>query len=169
MPDPARRVSFLMRVAILTVSDSVFQGTRADASGPALRERCEKLGWRVISASSAADEQGAIEARLIEIADSGSVDLILTTGGTGIGPRDVTPEATLAVCSKLVPGFPEVMREVGRRSTPRAVLSRGMVGVRGQTLIANLPGSPRGAVESLDAIAEMLPHAVDVLHGARHD
>jgi molybdopterin adenylyltransferase len=158
-----------MRVALVTVSDSVARGAREDRSGPALRERCRKLGWQVHSAHVVADELGTIEARLIELADTGMTDLILTTGGTGIGPRDCTPEATQAVCAKLLPGLAEVMREKGRASTPRAVLSRAVAGVRGRALVVNLPGSPRGAVESLDAVAELLPHAVDVLRGAGHD
>ena len=103
------------------------------------------------------------------LADSGKMDLILTTGGTGLGPRDVTPEATITVTNKLVPGLAERMRQVGCEKTPKAALSRAVVGVRGTTLVVNLPGSPRGAVESLDAIADLLPHAVAVLHGARHD
>ena len=103
------------------------------------------------------------------LADSGSADLILTTGGTGIGPRDSTPEAMTAVCGKLLPGIGEAMRESGRRGNPRAALSRALAGVREKALIVNLPGSPRGALESLDAVAEILPHAVEVLRGARHD
>ena len=158
-----------MRVAILTVSDSVHAGTRSDLSGPALNERCRERGWTVLATHVAPDEAAVIQARLIEVADSGLVDLILTSGGTGIGPRDVTPEATQGVCTKLVPGISEVMREAGRRHNPRAALSRGVTGVRGRTLVVNLPGSPRGAVESLDAVADLLPHAVEVLHGARHD
>lgn len=158
-----------MRVALLTVSDSVSQGARPDRSGPALQERCRQLGWEVVSSLGVPDEEGVIQARLIELADSGVVDVILTTGGTGLGPRDITPEATASVCEKLVPGLSEWMREAGRRQNPRALLSRGVAGARGRAVIINLPGSPRGAVESLDAVAELLPHAVEVLHGARHD
>ncbi len=158
-----------MRVALLTVSDSVSHGVRQDLSGPALRDRCLNLGWQVISSQLVPDEESLIQARLIEMADSRLVDLILTTGGTGLGPRDITPEATVAVCDKLIPGMGELMRERGRGTNLRAALSRGLAGVRGQTVIVNLPGSPRGAVESLDAIADLLPHAVEVLRGARHD
>jgi len=159
-----------MRVAVLTVSDSVAQGARVDASGPAVRKRCAELGWDVMAITEALpDDREALETFLREFADSGDVDLILTTGGTGIGPRDVTPEATTAVCERILPGFGEQMREAGRRLNPRASLSRATAGVRKRALIVNLPGSPKGAVESLDAVAELLPHAVDVLRGARHD
>ncbi len=158
-----------MRVALVTVSDSVSQGARPDRSGPALRERCAALGWQVISAMVVPDESAVLQARLIELADSVLADVILTTGGTGVGPRDTTPEATAAVCEKLIPGLAELMREKGRQATPRAALSRALAGVRRRTVIVNLPGSPKGAVESLDAIADLLPHAVEVLRGARHD
>jgi molybdopterin adenylyltransferase len=158
-----------MRVAIVTISDSVAQSKREDRSGPAVRERCEMLGWTVSEVRVVADDETAIRSTLSELADSASVDLILTAGGTGIGPRDTTPEATTAVATKLIPGLAELMRSAGQRSTPRAVLSRAVAAVRGQSLILNLPGSPKGAVESLDAVADLLPHAVDVLHGARHD
>lgn len=158
-----------MRVAIVTISDSTSQGLRPDRSGPALRERSQQLGWQVASALVVADEISAIQARLIELADSHLVDLILTTGGTGVGPRDITPEATVAVCEKIIPGLGELMREKGRQATPRSALSRAIAGVRGRVVIVNLPGSPKGAVESLDAVADLLPHAVEVLRGARHD
>jgi molybdenum cofactor synthesis domain-containing protein len=170
-----------LRVAVLTISDSVAAGRVRDGSGPAVAERCRALGWQVRHAEVLADDEAAIRARLVALADSGAYDLILTTGGTGIGPRDVTPEATAAVCGKLLPGFGERMRAAGFASTPRALLSRAVAGTRvvagagsaagtsGAVLIVNLPGSPKGAVESLDAVAALLPHAVAVLHGARHE
>ncbi len=158
-----------MRVAILTVSDSVAAGRSEDRSGPAVRKRCEELGWQVVAAEVCADERQLIEARLTECIGMGIADVVLTTGGTGIGPRDVTPEATAAVCSRLIPGFGELMRAVGRQSTPRSVLSRAVAGVRENCIVVNLPGSPKGAVESLNAVAELLPHSAQVIRGARHD
>ena len=158
-----------MRVAILTISDSVSRGTHKDASGPGLRDRCAQLGWDVVTEVVLPDEPAAIRDRLEFLADSGATDLILTTGGTGIGPRDSTPEATAEACQKLLPGIAELMRDEGRKKTPRAALSRAVAGVRGRVLIVNLPGSPRGALESLDAVADLLPHALQVLGGARHD
>ena len=158
-----------MRVVILTISDSVSHGVRGDASGPALHERCLQLGWDVVAQAVLPDEPASIRERLISLVNDGAAELILTTGGTGIGPRDSTPEATKEACQKLLPGIPEVMREYGRKKNPRAALSRAVAGIRGRVLIVNLPGSPRGAVESLDAVAELLPHALEVLRGARHD
>jgi len=158
-----------MRVAILTISDSVFAGTRPDGSGPALVERCTQLGWNVVMRQTVSDDAAQIQARLIEAADAGMIDVLLTTGGTGLGPRDVTPEATAAVCARLVPGLPEAMRAAAREKNPRAALSRAVAGIRNNVIVLNLPGSPAGAVESLDTVAALLPHAIEVLHGARHD
>ncbi len=158
-----------MRVSVLTLSDSVVSGKYEDRSGPAVIARCRELGWRIVSSSVLPDDRAAIEAFLRSTADSNDADLILTSGGTGVGPRDVTPEATLAVADRLIPGFAEHMRAEGKKQTPRAILSRAVAAICGKTIILNLPGSPRGAVESLDAVAELLPHAVAVIHGAQHD
>jgi molybdopterin adenylyltransferase len=157
-----------MRVSILTVSDSVSSGKAQDRSGASVAARCKELGWEISSAAILADDQPAIESFLKTACDSGSLDLILTTGGTGLGPRDVTPEATAAIAERIIPGFPEHMRAEGRKKTPQAILSRGVACIRGKTIVINLPGSPKGAVESLDAIAGLLPHAVDVLNGMHH-
>ena len=158
-----------MRIAVVTISDSVSSGKQEDRSGPAVATRCKELGWQIVASTVLRDDRSAIETVLKELADAASTDVILTTGGTGLGPRDVTPEATMAVVERLIPGFSEHMRSEGAKKIPRAILSRAVAGIRGETIIINLPGSPRGAVDSLDAIAELLPHAVAVLHGARHD
>lgn len=158
-----------MRVSIATISDSVSSGKSEDRSGPALVARCRELGWRVVATAVVADDQPAIEEFLTMAADSNDADLVLTTGGTGLGPRDVTPEATLAVADRLVPGFAEHMRAEGQKKTPRAILSRAAAAIRRKAILINLPGSPRGAVESLDTLVDLLPHAVAVLHGARHE
>ena len=158
-----------MRVAVLTISDSVSRGQREDLSGPALVAFCRGMGWEVTSQLRLPDDPAGIREQLRELADSGRVELILTSGGTGIGPRDNTPEATEAIADRMVPGIAEEMRRKGLEKTPTAVLSRAVTGTRGKTIIVNLPGSPKGAVESLEAVAHLLPHAVKVLHGARHD
>jgi len=158
-----------MRVAVLTISDSVTKGEREDLSGPAVVAFCRGLGWEITSALHVSDDPTNIREQLRAVADSGRVDVLLTTGGTGIGPRDNTPEATQAVADRIVPGLSEEMRRKGMEKTPTAILSRGTAAVRTKTLIVNLPGSPKGAVESLEAVAHLLPHAVKVLHGARHD
>jgi molybdopterin adenylyltransferase len=131
--------------------------------------RCRELGWTITSALLASDDPTALRNQMRTIADSGSVDVLLTTGGTGLGPRDVTPEATLEIADRVIPGLAEEIRRKGAEKTPTAILSRGVAAIRNKTIIINLPGSPKGALESLDAIAHLLPHAVEVLHGARHD
>jgi molybdopterin adenylyltransferase len=158
-----------MRVAILTISDSAAKGEREDASGPAVVAFCRGLGWEIAETLCISDDDAAIRKQLTAIADSGRADIIFTTGGTGIGPRDNTPEATMAIADRLIPGVSEEMRRKGMEKTPTAVLSRAVTAVRARTIILNLPGSPKGAVESLESIAHLLPHAVHVLHGARHD
>jgi molybdenum cofactor synthesis domain-containing protein len=158
-----------MNVAIITISDSVAGGKRQDASGPALVARCKDLSWLVSSSHVVADDAAQIQAALVRLADQDGVDVILTTGGTGIGPRDSTPETTTAIADRLIPGMAEEMRRQGLAHTRRAILSRGVAAIRKSTLILNLPGSPKGAVESLDAVAALLPHAIEIIHGARHD
>jgi molybdopterin adenylyltransferase len=152
-------------VAVLTVSDSVSVGKRTDGSGPAVQAHLQRLGWHVAATAVVADEIPAIREQLIALADSGEVCAIFTTGGTGVALRDVTPEATRAVVDREIPGLGELMRATGLRSTPYAVLSRAIAGTRGSVLIVNLPGSPKGAVESLDAIVELVPHVLQLLNG----
>ncbi len=154
--------------AVLTVSDSCSRGQREDRSGPAVAASLRDRGFDVRHNPIVPDDQWAIEAALVELCDQ--VQLVVTTGGTGIAARDVTPEATRAVCDRFIEGIPEKMRAAGLADTPLAVLSRGLCGVRGQTLILNLPGSPSAAVQSLEAVVEVLPHALDLLAGnTRHE
>jgi len=152
-----------LRFGILTVSDRSSRGERPDASGPALRDVILAQDWQVARQSILPDDVALIRQALIDWADSGEVDIILTTGGTGFSPRDVTPEATQSVIERQAPGIAEAMRADSLRVTPHAMLSRACAGIRGRTLIVNLPGSPRGALENLAAIQVVLPHAVELL------
>lgn len=156
-----------IRVAILTVSDRSFRGEREDLSGPAIQEQVNALGWQVERTAILPDEVAQISATLAEWADSGQVDVILTSGGTGFAPRDVTPEATRQVVERFTPGLDEAMRAASLQITAHAMLSRAVSGIRKRTLIVNLPGSPRGAVETLNVIAPVLPHAVELLRESR--
>jgi molybdopterin adenylyltransferase len=155
----------MIRAFVVTISDGVAAGTREDKSGAALVKRAEELAWTVVGSRVVADEIQHIAALLIELADGGTVDVILTTGGTGLGPRDVTPEAAKAIAHRDVPGFGEIMRAEGRAKTKFASLSRGGAVTRGSVLILNLPGSPKGALESLMTVADLVTHTVDLLHG----
>ena len=152
-----------IRVGILTLSDRSARGEREDASGPALALRVEKEGWSAVRKLILPDDESAIRETLASWADAGDLDLILTTGGSGFAPRDVTPEATRAVIEREAPGLAEAMRAASLKITPHAMLSRVVAGIRKRTIIINLPGSPKGAVENLEVIIPVLPHAVQLL------
>ena len=155
-----------LRVGVMTCSDTRFAGEAEDTAGKALIALCEERGWSVLAYHVVPDEPEAIAARLTAWSDDDGLDLIVTTGGTGLSPRDTTPEATLAVAQRLVPGIPEAMRAASLALTPHAMLSRGVAVIRGRTLIVNLPGSPKGARENLAAVAAALPHALEKLRGS---
>ena len=157
----------MFNLGILTSSDMGAKGEREDTSAQAIRDILEPLGFAVARYEVVPDEAEIISGRLREWADSGEVDLVVTTGGTGLGPRDVTPEATHAVIQRPTPGIPEAMRQGGMRHTPLAMLSRATAGIRGRCLIINVPGSPRAARESLEAIVETLIHAMETLTKSR--
>jgi molybdopterin adenylyltransferase len=152
-----------IRFGILTHSDRSSRGERADSSGPALSSLIQAEGWAVVKQSLLPDDETSIRETLSNWADSGEVDVILTTGGTGFSPRDVTPESTRAVIERESPGLAEAMRAASLKITPHAMLSRIVTGIRKKTLIINLPGSPKGAVENLQVIISVLPHAVQLL------
>lgn len=159
----------MFNAAVLTVSDRCFRGERPDGAGPLVAELLQSAGYRVIQTAVVPDEQPRIEQILREIAGAGSVQLLVTTGGTGFSPRDVTPEATLSVCDRLAPGIPEAMRRASMEVTDRAMLSRAQAGIRHGTLIVNLPGSPRAARENLEAVLPALAHGLEMLSGAPAD
>jgi len=152
-----------LRFGILTLSDRSSRGERADSSGPALAHLIRAEGWSVAKQSLLPDEESAIREILVNWADSAELDVILTTGGTGFSPRDVTPEATRAIIEREAPGLSEAMRAASLKITPHAMLSRIVTGIRKKTLIINLPGSPKGAVENLQVILPVLSHALQLL------
>lgn len=155
--------------AVITVSDKGFAGLREDTGGPLVAQLLRDAGYDVVHTALVPDDRSAIEAALIHTADELDIALAVTTGGTGFSPRDVTPEATLAVCPRLVPGIPEAMRLASLKITPRAMLSRSQAGIRGRTLILNLPGSPKGARENLEAVLPALAHGLETLREAPRD
>jgi len=155
----------MFTAGILTISDKGSKGERQDKSGEAIREILSKMGARIVNYDIIPDEKELIAEKLVNWADRDNLDVVITTGGTGLTPRDVTPEATLAVVDRIVPGFAEAMRAESLKKTPHAMLSRAVVGTRGQCLIVNLPGSPGAVRECLAVILPALPHAVETLRG----
>src|SRR5580698_6063867 len=152
-----------LSAAVITVSDSCFHGQRTDVSGPAVAEVLKKHKFTIIGTATVPDEQPAIQQAILSWVDRTS--LVVTTGGTGVAPRDVTPEATRSVCERILEGVAERMRSQGAKKTPLAALSRAVCGVRGKSVILNLPGSPAGAVQSLESVIDLLPHALQLLSG----
>ena len=159
----------MYKAGVLTVSDRSARGERPDGGGPLVKGILEDAGYMVTETAVVPDEQGQIEEVLIRWADELGMELIVTTGGTGFAPRDVTPEATIAVCQRMTPGIPEAMRYASLQITPRAMLSRAQAGIRGGTLIVNLPGSPKAAKENLEAVLPTLAHGLEMLSGRPAD
>lgn len=157
-----------LRIGILTCSDTRARGEAEDTAGRALISSVEERGWLVVAYHVCPDDREAVGASIVDMADVEDAEVILTCGGTGLGPRDVTPEATRDVADREVPGIAEVIRAESMRITPRAMLSRGTAGQRGTTLIVNLPGSEKAARESLSFIADQLEHAVEMIAGGGH-
>ena len=158
----------MIKAAVLTISDSCANGTRQDLSGQTIIDMLPDTKFKVCQKKVLPDDCQQITHELIQLADNEAIDIVFTTGGTGLGPRDVTPEATVSVGEKIVPGFGEIMRTEGFKKTRSAILSRGTACVRKNTLIINLPGSPKAVRESLEIILDVLPHAVEMMHGGGH-
>lgn len=158
----------MIKTAVLTISDSCANGIRQDVSGQTIIDLLPDDKFQVCRKIVLPDDFQKITDELIRLSDRESIDIVFTTGGTGLGPRDVTPEATVSVSEKIVPGFGEIMRAEGLKKTPNAVLSRGTACVRKNTLIINLPGSPKAVRESLEIILDILPHALEMMHGGGH-
>ena len=158
----------MIKTAILTISDTCSQGNREDVSGQTIAEMLPKDKFEICEKKIIPDDLPTIAGELRRFSDEAGVDLVLTTGGTGLGPRDVTPEATASVCQRMAPGFGEIMRAEGLKKTPKAILSRGTAGVCNKTLVINLPGSPKAVRESLEIILDVLPHAVKMMFGGGH-
>ncbi len=158
----------MIRVAILTVSDSCSQGEREDISGQTIKDMLPEDSFEICRKKIVADDHEKIVNELNQFSDKADIDVVFTTGGTGLGPRDVTPEATASVCERIIPGLGEIMRAEGLKKTKNAILSRGIAGICNRTIVINLPGSPKGVKESLEIILNVLPHAVDMMHGGGH-
>ena len=159
-----------MKAAVITISDGCYHKKREDTSGQKLSQILTENQWEVVSTHIVPDELSRIQEEILELSQDAEIDLIVTTGGTGLAPRDVTPEAIRPLLEKEIDGLPELMRLRGLESTDFAALSRSLAGARGETLILSLPGSPKGATQSLQAVLNILPHAVDILHGrTAHD
>ncbi len=158
----------MIRAAILTISDTCAEGKREDLSGRVIRDMLTERGYQVCEYEVVPDSHEKIAGELKRFCDESGAELVLTTGGTGLGPRDVTPEATAEVCERMVPGLCELMRAESLRKTPNAALSRAAAGIRKSTLIINLPGSPKAVRQCLDMILDILPHAVEMMHGGGH-
>ncbi len=158
----------MIKAAVLTISDSCSKGQQEDISGQTINDILKENNFEVSEKKIIADETERITDELIYFSDEAEVDVVFTTGGTGLGPRDVTPEATIALCEKIVPGLGELMRLKGLEKTPNAILSRGIAGIRKNTLIINLPGSPKAVHECLEMILDVLPHALKMMRGGRH-
>jgi len=158
----------VINVAILTISDSCARNKRADVSGQTIKDMLPEDKFVVCDKTIVPDDYQAITRALKHFSDKHDINMVLTTGGTGLGPRDVTPEATASVCDRMVPGLSEILRTKGFNKSPNAVLSRGVAGTRENTLIINLPGSPKAVRECLEIILDILPHAVDMMCGSGH-